>query len=61
LKSAKLEELVDMLFISTGQVYTNDEKATDKIIKECAKILGHKISVTNFTDKNLYFLQKIKQ
>jgi hypothetical protein len=62
LKGAKLEDLEDALVIWIGQVDTNNETATDGVVKEQAKILRKQMSVTMsqilYTKTSKYFAPK---
>jgi hypothetical protein len=51
-----------VLVIWIGQLHTNNETATDEVIKEQAKILGQQMSVTNFVKKKFFlFCSKKKK
>jgi hypothetical protein len=54
LKGEKREDLEDVSVIWIGQVYTNNETATDKIIKEQVKILVQQMS-EKFCTQELVF------
>jgi hypothetical protein len=48
-----------VLVIWIGQLHTNNDKATDEVIKEQVKIFGQQMSVTNSVHKTcMYFAPK---